>query len=329
MHGDRRAVLWSAGSAIALYLAYHSQWLARLLLLPLFLAGTLVTTLVVHLVLAYSADRTSARLRASVTHSHRDDPVVPLLSIATPAGLEAIRVKKAWSKSNTTFRKPLHPTSAKVSAALDGLVATILENHLLDWYTTSISPSDPSFPNAVEKTIRGSLDSVRDRLVEVDWAKLGVSTILPKITTHLELFIEAQQSLLESSNASLAPNTQDRNQKIRSKKQSPGANVASDELDLLFANKYAELAGEKGLHPAVSSASFNSRPSEEKHLRSIVYRILKMIMPPREAASPAVLTMATEIVACAIIRPVIESLSDPDLWNRMIDEKAGAIIREQ
>ena len=329
MPADRRTVLWWIAAVVATIIAYQPKRLATLLLLPLFLIGTLVATLVVHLVLAYLADRTTVRQQHTSTFKSRYEPVVPLLSVATPAGLEAIKVKKAWANADTSFRHPLHPTSVKASAALDELISTILENHLLSWFTTAISPSDPSFPNAVEKTIRGVLIEARQYLTEVDWAKLGVSNLLPKITTHLDLFLEAQQSLMESSNSQLDSRNKEGSHKIRGKKQSPGATVASEELDLLLANKYADLAGEKGLHPAVSGASFNSRPSEEKHLRSLVLRILKVLMPAREAASSAVMTMAMEIVACAIIRPVIEALSDPDIWNKMIDEKAGAIIREQ
>lgn len=325
MHADRRTVLWSTAFVAAALVAYQPRRLATLLLLPLFVVGTLIATLLVHLALAYLADRTLARQGSKTRH----DPVVPLLSMATPAGLEAIRVKKAWVHADTSFRQPLHPTSLKAATALDDLIATILDNHLLSWYTIAISPSDPSFPNAVEKMIRGALIEARGHLAEVDWAKLGVSTLLPKLTTHLDLFLEAQQSLLESSNPSIDAKSGEISHKIRGKKQSTGATVASEELDLLLANKYAELAGNSGLHPAVSGASFNSRPSEEKHLRTLVLRILKVLIPAREAASPAVMTIAMEVVACAIIRPVVDALSDPDMWNKMIDEKAGAIIREQ
>lgn len=322
-------MLWWTAALVATVIAYQPKLLVTLLWIPLLLAGTIVVSLLAHIILAYYADNTLLKAkRTDLFRQSQHDPVVPLLSIATPAGLEAIKIKRAWTRTDTSYRQPLHPTSLKVSAALDDLLATILKNHLLSWYTLAISPSDPSFPNAVENAIRGVLVHARDFLSEVDWSKLGVSTLLPRITTHLELFLEAQQSLLETSSTH-DNDSREPDRKGRSKKKLPGATVASEELDLLLANKYAELAGNRGLHPAVSGTSLNSRPSEEKHLRDIVLRLLRILMPEREAASPAVMTMATEIVACAIIRPVVEALSDPDLWNRLIDEKAGAIIREQ
>lgn len=325
---ERRTVLWITATVAALLIAQQPGRLATLLLLPLLIIATVVTTAVLHLALAHYADRT-------VSHHHNGeaterDPIVPLLSIATPAGLEAIRTKKAWIHSNKSFRIPLHAGSARISLALDRLIATILENHLLNWYTVAISPSDPSFPNAVEATIRHSLLQVFENVVKVDWAKLGVSSLLPKMTHHLEIFTQAQQSMLDSSSSALPKKGDDiSNSKLRKKKQSPGANVASEELDLLLANKYADLSEGRGLHPAVSGTGLNTRPSEEKHLRNVMKKVLRKIMPDKEGSSSAVLVMATEIVACMIIRPAVELLSDPDFWNKTIDEKAGAVIREQ
>jgi len=303
---------------LAAGLALRPSKILSILVLPLYLVGALVGSLFLHFLFSYFA-----ALRSSASSSEHD-PIVPLLSIATPSGIEAIRVRKIWNAQNTSFRVPLHPSSQNVSAALDRLIAVILQNHLLSWYTVSISPSDPSFPYAVERTIREALLGIRDRLVNLDLAKLGVSTLLPKITNHLELFQEAQQSILESSTTSLEHKDHD-----RKKKQGTANTPVSEELDLLLSNKYAELAGDSGLHPAVSGASFNSRPGEEKHLRRIIGNILSMILPPTERASSAVSVMAMEIVACAIIRPIIEAISDPDLWNRLLDDKAGDIIKEQ
>lgn len=331
----RRVLLYTAGGLAAVGLAYQPSKLLTLLYIPLYTALALLVTLLANLAWSYLAARRSAQYFAQCTTSDHPESlsaVVPLLTTATAAGIEAIKVKRTWTRENTSFREPLLPSSPAVSAALDRLIAVILDNHLLSWYTGAISPSDPSFPNAVEKVIREVLADVRGRLTRVDWAALAVSTLLPKITSHLELFQEAQQTLTESSartpHHEHQPATDPRN-KERRKKQSPGATVASEEMDLLLSNKYAELAGEGGLHPAVSGAGFNSRPSEEKHLRGLVTRILEQVMPETERSSSAVSVMAMEVIACAVIRPIIEALADPDVWNRLIDDKAGAIIREQ
>ena len=314
--------------AAATALIYRPRALLLVLLSPVFVLVVVLSPLAAHVVLSYLA---AAR---DVPSKHGSDPLVPLLSIATPSGLEAIRIRRQWRASTSTSNAKPHgllaPGSQKVSAALDRLIAIILDNYLNSWYKIVISPSDTSFPDAVERTIRDVLVEIREKLVKVDWASLGVTTLLPKITEHLELFTEAQQTLLsKGAGPDTAAQGGSSEAQSRKKQSSPSAVPAGEELDLLLSEKYAALLDGKGLHPAVSGASFNSRPSEEKHLRFLVERILEKVMPRREADSKAVNVMTMEIVACAVIRPIIEAISDPDLWNRMLDEKAGAAIREQ
>ena len=358
------AVVAAASLAV---LIYQPGKLVKLLLLPIAVLLILLLTVSFHLFLSYCSALAVARSLTARTkrdrvategNTDRDtDAAVPLLSIATPSGLEAIWMKRQWVRADTSFRAaPLHPGSATVSTALDRLIAIVLENYLCSWYRTSISPSDPAFPNAVERTIREVLADIRERLVLVDWARLGVSTLLPKITAHLQLFAEAQQSMTDAPATTTTkpsasgvthaahnagpdkaghppapPGTASQAQaQQRKKKQSPIAAPASEELDLLLAEKYASLLATGGnLHPAVSVSSFNSRPSEEKHLRAVIDKILAVVMPPREGNSRAVNVVAMEIVACAVIRPIIEAVTDPDIWNKLLDEKAGAALREQ
>lgn len=56
---------------------------------------------------------------------------------------------------------------------------------------------------------------------------------------------------------------------------------------------------------------------------------MPLILPEKEGESGAVRIMVREIVACAVMVPVVETLSDPDFYNRTIDDKAGAAIRDQ
>lgn len=348
---------WTAALAasLAVSAALTGPW--RLLTLSLFPLIFGLCVLLASLCLVIGLAWLAANRGARAPNCTRLHPVVPRLSIATPAGLETIRIRKQWLIRDVSFRKPLHPTSTAVSAAVDELIAAILENHLLSWYTVAISPSDPTFPHAVERTIRESMAGLRDRVVRVDWANVGVSVLLPRITRHLELFDAAQQSLGESSlfiptdtpsssgeiKATSARAGVPLKPKPKPKVQSKSAAApgpASEEMDLLLANKYAELAtldsaGSEqlrpvlGLHRALTGAGLNSKPGEEKHLRHVVSQVLGGILPPKERASGAVTSMAVEIVACAILRPTIEALADPDQWNRLIDEKGGNAIREQ
>ena len=180
--------------AVATGLFYHPRSFLVLLLLPVFVLVLLLSPLAVHFGLSYLA---AAR---DVPSKHGSDPLVPLLSIATPSGLEAARIRKQWQASKPHQRSQLAPNSLRVSAALDRLITIILDNYLNSWYKIVISPSDPSFPDAVDRTIRDVLVEIREKLAEIDWASLGVTTVVPKITAHLELFTEAQQTLLSATN---------------------------------------------------------------------------------------------------------------------------------
>lgn len=46
-----------------------------------------------------------------------------------------------------------------------------------------------------------------------------------------------------------------------------------------------------------------------------------MVLPKREADSKAVAIIAREIVSCAILMPIVDLMSDPDFWNKMLDEQ--------
>lgn len=89
----------------------------------------------------------------------------------------------------------------------------------------------------------------------------------------------------------------------------------SEELDLAIAAKYKE----GRLHQAASLAYSNTKPIQQQHLRSIVSRLLPKVMPANMATSPAVNVLIKEIVACAVLSPVMQMLADPDTWNQLME----------
>ncbi|KAF8910120.1 sorting nexin C terminal-domain-containing protein [Gymnopilus junonius] len=65
------------------------------------------------------------------------------------------------------------------------------------------------------------------------------------------------------------------------------------------------------------------------HIRQLVDKALPYILPPKERDSKALKIVAREIATCSVLFPILEMVSDPDFWNRMIDEIAGAAIYQQ
>ena len=134
----------------------------------------------------------------------------------------------------------------------------------------------------------------------MDVPAIIVNRIVPKVTAHIEQF---RQSEIALRGAGLERRL-----------------TQSEELDLLLANRYAS-RGTGKLHSAVDNLSTSfTKQTEEAHLRSLVDRALPFILPEKEARSPALKIVVREIVACTVLYPIMDMLSDPDFWNRSIDQ---------
>ncbi|KAJ7651648.1 PhoX domain-containing protein [Mycena polygramma] len=132
----------------------------------------------------------------------------------------------------------------------------------------------------------------------IDLAELVVKRILPKVTAHIEQFRQSEVAL---RGAGLERRL-----------------TQSEELDLLLASRYTNNL----------STTF-TKQTEEAHLRQLVEKALPFILPETEGKSRVLKLVVREVVACAVLYPVMEMVSDPDFWNKAIDQVAGAAIHEQ
>jgi len=277
-----------------------------LLLTPFILLSTALLFLLFHIALGLGLDY--------VRSSRSKLPPRPLGTVArplvftTPAAWQAVLIRSQWSAASPLDLPPLVPSSPMLSGSLNQVITLIVRDFVLEWYK-QIS-SSPTFPTIVSKTIHSSLDNVLHRLAEIDLPSFIVKRILPKVTAHIDQF---RQSEMAVRGAGLERHL-----------------TQSDELDMLLASRYAAQEPTNRLHPAISNlSSMVTKQTEEAHLRSILDVILPLILPEREAKSTAVHIAAREIISCVVLVDVMELLSDPDVWNRAIDEAAGAAIRQQ
>ncbi|KAG2350753.1 hypothetical protein BDR05DRAFT_943117 [Suillus weaverae] len=173
----------------------------------------------------------------------------------------------------------------------------IVRDFVLTWYK-DISAS-PSFPTAVSSVLHDSLERLLQTTATVDLSALLVKRILPKVTAHIEQFRQSEVTL---RGAALERRL-----------------TQSEELDMLLASRYAGKGGK--LHPAVENLSSTfTKQNEEIHLRTIAERILSHILPEQEAHSKALRVVVREILVCAVLYPIMDMVSDPDFWNRMIEQ---------
>lgn len=271
-----------------------SSPLAILLLLPLLLLLVPIAFLILVLLLGYALD-------ASLPLQKSLPPLAAHpLAFSTPAAWQAVLIRSQWSHKPPQSLPPLYPESPMISAALNEILILIVRDFVLTWYK-DIS-SSPSFPTAVSAMLHSTLGRLLSKLSSADLSSIIVKRVLPKVTAHVEQFQESEIAL---RGAGLERRL-----------------TESEELDMLLASRYA---GRSKLHPAVNNLSSSfTKQAEENHLKSLLDRVLPLILPLDESRSPALCVVIREIAASSVMYPLMDMLTDPDFWNCTIDQLVGA-----
>lgn len=272
-----------------------SSPLALLLLAPFFVFVVAISSLLAYFYLAVKLDSKVLAPRSPLSHAARP------LAFSTPAAWQAVLIRSEWSHKSPQSLPSLCPDMPMVSSNLNEIMVLVVRDFVLSWYK-DISTS-PSFPTAVSTTLHATLEQLLQRTATLDVPSLLVKRILPKITAHIEQFRQSEVAL---RGAGLERHL-----------------TQSEELDLLLASGYVG-KGEK-LHPAVDNLSSTfTKQNEEMHLRGIVDRVLPLILPEKEARSKILRTVIREVVACTVLYPIMDMITDPDFWNRTIEQVVSA-----
>ncbi|CAK7265244.1 tRNA (guanine-N(7)-)-methyltransferase (tRNA(m7G46)-methyltransferase) [Sporothrix epigloea] len=271
-------------------------------------------------------------------------PLPAALSKVTTATLASTRRAPAvafvspenWARERAALRArlvyrpaPLYPPMPRVSAALDTLLASILRENVRSWFSHISQPGplqDQTFPNNVDATIRVALGNLRDRLLAVDdVVEVLTSRLVPLLTAHFHDFNEAERA-------------------IRGRKLNRSV-TESDELDLAIAARYRELrearalaAGKalgttnSGLHSAaqLSYSDANTKLVQQDYLRRVVgEKLLPQLLPAKFLASRPVAALVREIVACAVLYPLLQILADPDTYNQLMENYGRTMLQDR
>lgn len=275
-------------AAVAVFIAwgYLTHWQPALRYLPYaFVAGILATLALQAWLTFTTAWNKELRHGGTVDYG----PKYP--AFLAPEKWKAER--EALTKRSMYMMEPLYPASFIISDSIDVLLGLILRDFVKGWYG-NISKS-PTFVNEVDRAVRVAMGDIRDRILAVDMVETAVSRMIPLITEHLRAAYEAERV-------------------VKGRKLSRNV-TESEELDLAIAAKYKD----GRLHPAASLAYSNTKLIQQQHLRSIVTRLLPKVMPRNMTTSPAVNVLIKEIVACAVLSPVMQMLADPDTWNQLME----------
>jgi sorting nexin-25 len=186
---------------------------------------------------------------------------------------------------------------------LDDLLELIVRDFVTSWYS-NIS-KNPVFPNAVDKSIRHALVAIRDRLFDTDLVELIISRVVPILTAHFREAYDAERA-------------------VRGRKLNRDV-TESEELDLAIAAKYKD----GKIHPAASLAYSDTKLVQQDYLRQMVAGILPKVLPKQILDSRSVLSIVREIVACAILFPIVQLLSEPDTWNQLMENYGRSMLQDR
>ena len=203
------------------------------------------------------------------------------------------RSDTAWLARRDCYNPvSLYPSSYIISGALDNLLEWLLRDFIGSWYGNITR--EPNFIHEVDRAVRVALINVSNKLLPLDVVEIVVLRFVPIVTDHLKEFYEAERA-------------------IRGKNLNRSI-TESEELDLAIAGKYRD----GKLHPAASLAYSDLKLVQQEHLREIVARLLPTILPETLIGSRVVSVLLREILACAVMAPLMHLLSDPDMWNQLM-----------
>ncbi|GKT65891.1 intermediate filament protein [Colletotrichum tofieldiae] len=284
-------------AAITCFIAwgYAVSWVPTLRWMGYALVGgvVLATVAVVALILL-----TSRGSRRGLRHrSPRPNGPAFLAPTAWAREVASLQTRQAYSKV------PLDPDSRRISKALDDLLELIIRDFVSSWYS-NIS-RNPVFTNEVDRAVRDALIGIRERLLELDLVDIVTTRVVPMLTTHFRDFYEAERA-------------------VRGKKLNRSV-TESEELDLAIASKYKD----GKLHPAASLSFPDTKLVQQDYLRNMVSGILPKVLPPNVLASRAVSTIIREIVACAVLFPVMQILAEPDTWNQVMENYGRSMLQDR
>lgn len=279
---------------LALFLPRLSVF-QTILLIPAFVSLGLVS---IFAIIIYYAIRREAT--DTLDELHRQRHALRRFTFTTPSAWSAVLTRQSWEDSpSPSWRSPIRQFAGPTSTVRFNALFDLNKAHyIMPWYAR-ISPTR-AFPDSVEVLIRQSLSRAIQRGEDIDWSDALVSRIIPLLTEHLHHF----RSVEHLSSTSARPTS----------------------------HTHLPLPLPKKSHLALASTSHGqssgSTPSIEAHLRGLVKRMLKHVLPHHEQTE-VVGGTASEIVLGTVVMPVFEMLCDGDFWNRQIDERGGRYLHEQ
>lgn len=197
--------------------------------------------------------------------------------------------------------KPPTLNSRCAEDAVTRLAHFIVRDFIEKWHNILIEDThdeeSASFPLAVTQLLCDVLHRVLTRAEQVDVTTLLMQRVFPTLREHIEKYRLAQNSL-------------------------QGFSLSKDDAafhDWFMATKYQQ--GE--LHPAVgNTSSLNTKESEHAHLRKLMNRFINAFTQDTACLGRVEAALVREVLACSLLYPVIDLITNPDWIHLQIASKA-------
>lgn len=210
---------------------------------------------------------------------------------------------KALERRTTYVRPIIWDGSTSISARISAIVEYVLRDFVKSWYIKISLGS--SFTNEVDRAIRIAIRNILLSASKLDTPDFVVTRVLPIVNGHLKAFAEAERQV----------RGRDLNLTV----------TESEELDVAIASKYRD----GRVHPAASLGPSKTNALQQEHMRRLVQKLVNEILPENMTSSAAVLVLIREILACAVLQPVMQALSDPDVINQIVEGYGRSVISER
>lgn len=290
----QRRYLVLAGIGIYVAWGWATCWLPSLSYL---FYGSVIGTLLTWTTLLVPVFWTARRENAE----GRNGSTAPSVAFISPGNWQ--RETKRFHDDSVYQPDSLYPQSFVVSGGIDDLLALVSRDFIASWHR-DIS-ARPAFVNEVDRIIRRAIANLRDRLLTEDLVSLIVSRIFPVVTTHLREFDIAERAV---RGRNLTRNV-----------------TESEELSLAIASKYCD----GKVHPAAALSVSDQKTVVQEYLRKVAVGLMPKLLPRTVLNSRIVSVLLREVLACAVLFPIVSLLSDPDTWNQLVEAYGRTALQDR
>ncbi|KAJ2785281.1 Canalicular multispecific organic anion transporter 2 [Coemansia javaensis] len=206
-----------------------------------------------------------------------------------PQLLRSLHQRTGWAGSaqgsQAGGRRVFVRTSAAVNAAVGRLVRLVVRDFVQEWYQKVTD--DGEFAAQIEAQLGQVANEVEKRCLRVDWVRFALFELPAVVQVHVR---DAQQ--------------------------------CTARLGTVYAGRETSLeAVFQSMQPHVALAL--AADSELVYLRRLAQELLRVLMPAEAQGDVVVHHLLREILACAVLRNAIDTLSDPSTLNEGIIQAVG------